>query len=124
MRAMSPRRVEKIISGAQTGVDCAALDIGLELAIPIGGYCPKGRRSEDGCTPRQAPMIETSSADYRVRTEKNVIESDGTLVLNVGQVSSGTAYTIKMARKHNKPFLVVQLEKDAPNVLEEVLDWL
>ena len=84
-------KVRKIISGGQTGVDRAALDVGLELGIPIGGYCPKGRRSEDGTIPAQYPMIETSTANYGIRTEKNVIESDGTLVLNVGQVSSGTA---------------------------------
>jgi hypothetical protein len=96
---MSPRR--KIISGGQTGVHRAALDIGLELGIPIGGYCPKGRRAEDGTIPAKYPLIETSTTDYAIRTEKNVIESDGTLVLNVGQVSSGTAYNIRMARRTN-----------------------
>ena len=112
----------KIISGGQTGVDRAALDVGLELGISVGGYCPKGRRSEDGTIPDKYPMMETSTSNYGIRTEKNVFESDGTLILNVGQVSSGTAYTIKMARRHKKPSLVVQLDKDASN--EVVLDWL
>ena len=35
--------VEKIVSGGQTGVDRAALDVALELSIPCGGWCPKGR---------------------------------------------------------------------------------
>lgn len=117
-------KVQKIISGGQTGVDRAALDVGLELGIPIGGYCPKGRRSEDGTIPAQYPMIETSTADYGIRTEKNVIESDGTLVLNVGHVSSGTAYTIKLAKRHKKPFLVVQLDTKQPKTVEEIRDWL
>ncbi|HEX7533979.1 MAG TPA: putative molybdenum carrier protein, partial [Syntrophales bacterium] len=113
---------QKIISGGQTGVDRAALDVGLELGIPIGGYCPKGRRSEDRSIPEKYPMVETSTTNYVARTEKNVIESDGTLILNVGQVSSGTAYTIRMAKNHKKPFLVVQLDKETPN--EVVLNWL
>ena len=114
--------LQKIISGGQTGVDRAALDVGFELGIPVGGYCPKGRRSEDGTIPDKYPLVETSTSNYGVRTEKNVIESDGTLILNVGQVSSGTAYTIKMARRHKKPFLVVQLDQEFQN--EAVLHWL
>jgi hypothetical protein len=117
-------KLQKIISGGQTGVDRATLDVGLELGIPIGGYCPKGRRSEDGTIPAQYPLIETNTSNYGIRTEKNVIESDGTLVLNVGQVSSGTAYTIKMAKRHTKPCLVVQLDDENPKAMEEILDWL
>ena len=40
--------VKKIVSGGQTGVDRAALDVGLDKKIPIGGWCPKGRKAEDG----------------------------------------------------------------------------
>jgi len=43
--------VEKVIAGGQTGVDRAALDLALEMGIPSGGWCPKGRRSEDGPIP-------------------------------------------------------------------------
>jgi hypothetical protein len=114
--------LQKITSGGQAGVDRAALDVGLELGIPIGGYCPKGRRSEDGTIPDQYPLVETSTSSYSVRTEKNVIESDGTLVLNIGQLSSGTANTIKKAKRHKKPFLVVQLEQETNS--ETVLHWL
>jgi hypothetical protein len=117
-------KLMRIISGGQTGVDRGALDVGLELGIPIGGYCPKRRRSEDGTIPAQYPLIETNTSNYGIRTEKNVIESDGTLVLNVGQVSSGTAYTIKMAKRHKKPCLVVQLDDENPKAMEEILDWL
>lgn len=117
-------KIQKIISGGQTGVDRAALDIGLELRIPIGGFCPKGRRSEDGSIPAKYPMIETASADYRVRTEKNVIESDGTLILTIGQVSGGTAYTIKMAKKNQKPYFVVQLEQDELDSIQKTTEWI
>ena len=49
---MSSARMDKIfseiISGGQTGVDRAALDVALELGIPCGGWCPRGRKAEDG----------------------------------------------------------------------------
>ena len=36
----------KIVSGGQTGVDVAALDVALALGLPCGGWCPRGRRTE------------------------------------------------------------------------------
>jgi hypothetical protein len=41
------RVVEKIVSGAQTGADRAALDWAIFRDIPHGGWCPKGRKAED-----------------------------------------------------------------------------
>ena len=100
-------RIEKIISGGQTGVDRAALDVALELGISCGGWCPKGRKAEDGPIDIRYPLRETASANYSVRTGKNVRESDGTLVLTgLGRPSAGTALTIKFAQKHKKPYLV------------------
>jgi hypothetical protein len=100
---------EKIISGGQTGVDRAALDVALELGLPCGGWCPKGRRAEDGVIPAHYPLQETSSSDYRVRTEKNIEESDGTLILTWGPPFGGTALTLKLAKRHHKPYFVVDL---------------
>jgi hypothetical protein len=100
---------EKIISGGQTGVDRAALDVSLELGLPCGGWCPKGRRAEDGVIPAHYPLQETSSPDYRVRTEKNIEESDGTLILTWGPPIGGTVLTLKLARRHHKPYFVVNL---------------
>ena len=73
--------VQKIISGGQTGVDRAALDLALEFGIPCGGWCPRGRRAEDGPINTRYPLTETSSTDYGVKTKRNVKESDGTLIL-------------------------------------------
>ena len=71
----------KIVSGGQSGVDRAALDFALENKIPCGGWCPKGRLAEDGRIHHRYPLRETSSTDYRVRTQANVEDSDGTLIL-------------------------------------------
>lgn len=109
--------VSKIISGGQTGVDRAGLDAALEAGIPIGGCCPKGCLAEDGVVPACYPLTELTRGGYPARTEKNVIDSDGTLILNVGRLSGGTRATVDFARKHGKPFLVVQLDQH-PNFAE------
>ena len=103
--------IKKIISGGQTGADRAALDVALELGIPCGGWCPKGRLAEDGPIDPRYPLKETNSSEYRERTEKNVEDSDGTLILTCGAPSGGTAFTIQMAEKHKKPYLVIDLDE-------------
>ena len=110
-----------IISGGQTGVDRAALDVALELHLPCGGWCPKGRRAEDGCIPERYPLKETSTAAYPQRTESNVRDSDGTLVLTVGEPNGGTALTIALARRHSKHHLVVNLNQKAD--MKAIRQW-
>jgi len=113
--------IEKIISGGQTGVDRAALDVALELGIPCGGWCPGGRRAEDGRIPDHYPLQEASSAEYPLRTQLNVEDSDGTLILCWGSPAGGTALTIKLAKKLKKPYLLIDLsQEEAP---PRVLDW-
>ena len=103
--------VEKIISGGQTGADRAGLDVGLALNIPVGGWCPQGRRAEDGPIPSRYPLVETPERNYQTRTRRNVEASDGTLILNRGQLDGGTALTVKLARQMGKPCLIVALEE-------------
>jgi hypothetical protein len=111
----------KIISGGQTGVNRAALDVAIEFGIPCGGWCPKGRRAEDGPIDRKYPLKETKSQEYQFRSEANVIEADGTLILTIGRPMEGTAYTAQMAFKYRKPHLVVDLKKKFKP--KAVLDW-
>lgn len=101
---MKPLRV---ISGGQTGVDRAALDAALQRGLTIGGWCPLGRRAEDGSIPAHYPLRETPSADYAVRTEQNVLEADATLILTCEeQLKGGTELTRELAIKHRKPWRV------------------
>jgi hypothetical protein len=100
-----------IISGGQTGVDRAALDTALKLNIPCGGWCPLGRKAEDGVLPGSYPLVETDSEDPKVRTERNVKESDGTLIIHTGQVDAGTAYTVSCCAISGKPLLEIDLSE-------------
>jgi hypothetical protein len=104
--------VEKIVPGGQTGVDRAALDVALELGIPCGGWCPNGRRAEDGRIDDRYPLRETPSTDYRVRTRLNVEQSEGTLVITRGPVTGGPALTIKLAREKGTPLLIIDLNQN------------
>ena len=101
--------ISKIISGGQTGVDRAALDVALELGIDCGGWCPKGRRAVDGVIPEKYPLTETAAAAYNERTLLNVRDSDGTLILNQGALQGGTAYTVAVAQRLSRPCLLVDL---------------
>lgn len=116
--------LRKVISGGQTGVDRAGLDAAREAGLPTGGYCAKGRLAEEGAIPEISPASEQESQLSSIRTKKNVVTSDGTLILNKGNLCGGTFRTQEFAAKHGKPYLVVQL--DAAKVIkqERVLDWL
>src|SRR5262249_20137195 len=87
--------IARLVSGGQTGVDRAALDAALEVGVPCGGWCPKGRKAEDGRIDDRYPLCETPSAAYSQRTRWNVRDSDGTLVLAWGEPTGGTLLTVK-----------------------------
>lgn len=90
-------------------MDRAALDVALELGLEAGGWCPRGRRAEDGQIPDCYPLRETGSWKYPVRTRKNIQESDGTLIITRGEPQGGTALTAALAARLQKPFRVVDL---------------
>ena len=115
-------RPSKIISGGQTGVDRAALDAAIYLSIVHGGCCPRGRLAEDGAIPDRYELIEMASSDYSVRTEQNVVDADGTLIVHRGPLRGGTFLTRQLAERHGKPWLTVDLNDPAP--FDEVHRWL
>jgi hypothetical protein len=112
----------KLISGGQTGVDRAALDVALDLGIPCGGWCPLGRRAEDGPIAPHYPLTETGSPAYPVRTRWNVRDADATLILTRGAPDRGTALTCTLAEKMRKPLLVVRLDESP--AAASVQEWM
>lgn len=103
-------------------MDRAALDVALELGVPCGGWCPRGRRAEDGPLPERYPLRETPRCDYRERTAWNVRDADATLILTRGRPRGGTAFTLRCARELERPHRVVDL--DAPEDPEALRTWL
>jgi hypothetical protein len=112
----------KIVSGGQTGVDRAALDVALAMGLDTGGWCPRGRRALDGRIPERYTLRETPSSHYSQRTEWNVRDSDATLILTRGTPSGGTRLTLDLARRYGRPVRVVDLALPPP--VSEVRDWL
>jgi hypothetical protein len=118
-----PRRV---VSGAQTGVDRAALDVALELEMPCGGWVPRGRLDETGRISERYPNLrETATEDWDQRTEANVRDSDGTLILSRGPLTGGSAYTERTATRLGRPCLHVDLnEHEEAEAAKEIHAWL
>ena len=117
----------KIVSGGQTGVDRGALDAAIETQIRHGGCCPKGRKAEDGPIDAHYHLQETESESYPVRTEKNVVDSDGTLILYRRQLQGGTLLTAQLAERHKRPLLVIDLESEHACItvgISQLQQWL
>jgi hypothetical protein len=115
--------LKSIVSGGQTGVDRGALDAAIAAGLAHGGWCPRGRRAEDGRIPSRYGLVETPSGDYSVRTGWNVRDSDGTLVLTRGgRPAGGTKLTVEQARLFGRPCLIVAL--DGTEAAGRVAGWI
>jgi len=120
----------KLLSGGQSGVDRAVLDIALARGIAYGGWCPKDGWAEDfpeppGLLAKYPHLRETPLTDPAQRTEWNVRAADACLiVVDAGglPVSSGTALGRERAQRYGKPLLVADLRE--PDVLGRAADWL
>ncbi len=110
------------ISGGQTGADRAALDWAMENGIAHGGWCPKGRKAEDGRIPKLYNLKETKSADYRERTRLNIQDSDGTLIFSKSPLTNGTKYTMELAKKMGKP--VLHMEKGEYSAATDIAKFI
>ena len=112
----------RIFSGGQTGVDRAALDVAIELGLEHGGWCPQGRRAEDGSIHPRYRLRETADKEYAGRTRLNVQDTDGTLILYMGELEGGTEFTAELAGQLRKPLLMVDL--DHPVDAGTLKNWL
>jgi hypothetical protein len=120
----------KIISGGQTGVDRAALDVAIERGVDWGGWCPHGGWAEDLTSPpgllaKYPHLKETPLGHPLQRTEWNVRDSDATLIITGSEglsVSIGTRRAHQWAHQHGKPFLVV--DASAPDAPAHAAAWV
>lgn len=118
-------KIKKIISGGQSGADRAALDFAIENNIPYGGWIPKGRKTEDGKLPDKYHLQEMKTASSSKRTEQNIIDSDGTVIISHGKLTGGSLLTQTLAVKHNKPCLHLDVDNKKILVAIESLNaWI
>ncbi|QQS39966.1 MAG: putative molybdenum carrier protein [Acidobacteriota bacterium] len=121
-----PIKVEKVVSGGQTGADRAGLDAAVELGLETGGWIPKGRLAEDGLVPRSySTLKETDSANYPERTELNVRDSDCTVIVSRGKLTGGSLLTFEIAKQYGKPAIHIDLRSESPEKAAlRLRDWL
>jgi Circularly permutated YpsA SLOG family len=118
------------MSGGQSGVDRAALEVALARGIPYGGWCPQGGWAEDfpdppGLLAKYPNLRETPLADPAQRTEWNVRDADACLIVaDAGglEVSAGTALALDLAHRYRKPVFVASLGH--ADVLKDASLWL
>ena len=103
--------IKKIISGGQTGADQAGLDAAIKLDIPHGGWIPKGRLTENSPLPDKYQLDEMPTISYIDRTEQNVVDSDGTLIVSHGKLTGGSKLTRELAMENGQTWLHIDLNR-------------
>jgi hypothetical protein len=103
--------IKKIISGGLPGVELAALYAAIKLGIPHGGWAYKSRKTKNDALREQFNLKEIATPSYFERLEKNIIDSEGTVILTYGQLIRGAIATKNLADKYNKPCLLLQLNE-------------
>lgn len=117
--------IRKIVSGGQTGADRGGLDAAIHCEVPHGGWCPKGRKAEDGVIPLIYHLTEMSTGNYLSRTKANVAESDATVVFTYGVPAGGSLKTLIHARRLKKPCLEIDLRiLTHTKAVEMIEGWL
>ena len=117
--------LKKIISGGLPGVEAAALDAAIKLDIPHEGWTYKSRKTENDDLQKQYNLKEIANPSYFERLEKNIIDSDGTVILTYGQLIRGSNATKDLANKHNKPCLLLELnECTRSQAISSIRKWM
>jgi hypothetical protein len=110
----------KLLTGGQSGVDRAVLDIAIERGIDYGGWCPKGGWAEDmteppGLLAKYPNLRATPKADPAQRTDWNVRDADACMIVVEDgglDASKGTALAQELAHRYRKPLMIVRLGEE------------
>jgi hypothetical protein len=117
--------VIRIISGGETGADRGGLEAAIHCSVPHGGYCPKGRKAEDGVIPVGYRLQEIPSAEYPARTTANVVDSHGTVIFTQGALNGDSLQVAGHAGERKKPCLHVDLDSlSRKAAVAIIIKWL
>jgi Circularly permutated YpsA SLOG family len=105
----------------------------MDSGLSIGGWCPPGRASESGAIPEEFHLTETPrerselalEIPRSLRTEWNVRDSDGTLILRPKALpveDSGTDWTAASARRHLRP--TFSCDPEEPGAKDRIVRWV
>ena len=97
----------RIVSGGQTGVGRGALDAALDRQSPVGGWCPGNRKAEDGRIPDRYPLQELPSSGYIERTRRNIVDSDGTVIVYFEFPTGGTEQTLRFCLEEQQAYMLI-----------------
>lgn len=120
----------KVVSGAQTGTDIAGLIAASHCGLQTGGWIPRGFKTETGPRPMYKTRFnlkETPSDGYIQRTEWNVRDSDGTLIIAKDFSSRGTQMTRSHCLELRKPLFCMAFSKLATEgelTENDICDWI
>ncbi len=121
---MRNRSIE-IISGGQTGADRGALMAALDRGVPCGGWCPEGRKAEDGSVPAFFPVRVLAGADYPERTLKNVLDSDATCIVRFTALDPGSKLAAAACRREDKPYVYLDAHDiDTQDAARKLLEFV
>ncbi|MGD9302407.1 MAG: putative molybdenum carrier protein [Desulfobacterales bacterium] len=117
--------LKKIISGGLPGVELAALDAAIKLDIPHKGWTYKGQKTENDEIKDHYNVEEIANPSYFERLEKNIINSEGTVILTYGQLIRGASATKDLAEKQHKPCLLLELNKcTLSHTISSIRKWM
>lgn len=115
----------RIITGGQTGADRGAMQAALDRGIPCGGWCPEGRKAEDGSIPLIYPVRELPGGDYAERTVRNALEADASCIVRFDTTDPGSKLATAACRREEKPYLYLEAhETEAETAAMELLEFV
>jgi len=112
----------KIISGGQTGVDRAALDVAFKHGIECGGWVPAGRLDEFGKIPEKYPLTELPNGSFAERTLQNVIDADATIIFYDRELRGGSEFTLRCCLEHSRPHLLIDSTRSVEDAANAIVD--
>ncbi|MDO5139067.1 MAG: putative molybdenum carrier protein [Oscillospiraceae bacterium] len=121
------KKIRRIRTGGQSGVDRAAMDFAKEWGIPLCGWCPKNGWAEDypdppGLLADYPELTETPSGDTTQRTRWNMRDSDAilTIIPEGSKDSPGTEAGLCEGENLGKPMFTARGTEDVP----EIMRWI